>query len=188
MTETDSRHSYLSSAEKAARETDFYRVEAEDLDSQTTPPLIFETILSHVEGSGAASIELLLTDGLAAMGQHDRLVLAQFLAFQVARGRARRREILESANKMMLLLWQHATDDDLAERIRANGSEPTPERISEMRHVIENWKAGNSWWGHRKPLRWFWPRLQPRESRWRWSSAIGGSITRWHHLSPGTSP
>ncbi len=142
VTETDTKRTYETSAKNAARETDFYRVESEDLDSEITPPLIFETILSHVEGSGKTAIDLLLNGGVAAMGEYDALAMAQYLAFQLARGRARRREILEMANKTMLLQWEHISDEGIAQHMRKNGSEPTSEQVSDMRTFIEDWKAG----------------------------------------------
>jgi len=142
VTETDSKHTYLSSADTAARETDFYRMESDDLDPESIPPLLFETMLSRVEGAGKAAIDLLLDGGILALDPPDVYALTQFLAFQLARGRARRREITNMANKMMLLQYGQMTDEGIRRRLREQGKPATQEEVGRMRAFIDDWKAG----------------------------------------------
>jgi hypothetical protein len=142
VTETDTRLTYLNAAEVAARETDFYRMESEDLDPDDVPPLLFETILSRVEGAGRAAIDLVLTGGVRALGPVDVQAMSQFLAFQIARGRARRREIMDMANKAMLLQFADITDDGIRQRLEQNGAGSTSQEVASMRIFIDDWKAG----------------------------------------------
>jgi len=52
VTRLDDGYSYRATPGNAARETDYYRVESEDLDPIEVPPLVFETMLGTAEGYG----------------------------------------------------------------------------------------------------------------------------------------
>jgi hypothetical protein len=117
-------------------------MESKDLDPESAPPLLFETILSRVEGSGRAAIDLLLDSGIEALGDAHVYALTQFLAFQVARGRARRRELTDMANKMMLIQYGQMTDEGISHRLREQGKAAAYDEVAEMRSFIEDWKAG----------------------------------------------
>src|SRR5687768_9881753 len=56
VTEATSRHTYLTTPSKAAIETDFYRIDAEEVNPKEVPPLLFETLLSDIEGNAAEAI------------------------------------------------------------------------------------------------------------------------------------
>ncbi len=142
VTETDSKHTYLNRAEVAARETDFYRMESEDLDSEEIPPLLFETILGRIEGAGKPAIDRLIDCGMDALEPPDVSALSQFLAFQIARGRARRREILDMANKVMLIQYGNISDEGIRRLLRKQGKKATSEEVGSMREFIDAWKAG----------------------------------------------
>ena len=142
VTETSTTTTYLNSADNAARETDFYRMESDDLDSDEIPPLLFETILSRLEGAAPAVIDLLIEGGPTALGHLDALAFAQFLAFQFVRGRARRQEIMDIANNGMLLMWGSITDEGIVQRLRDQGDDPTPAAIADIRKWITDLKAG----------------------------------------------
>ena len=86
VTDIDRRHSYVTTSEKAARETDFYSLADEQLDEADVPPLLMETILSEVEGAAADVTERLIADGIDALTDDHRLHFATFLAFQSGRG------------------------------------------------------------------------------------------------------
>lgn len=142
VTETDSKRTYTPSPEKAARETDFYSLASEDLDSHKIPPLLMETILSQIEGSAKPIIDLLLDSGPAALGPLDALGLAQFLAFQVTRGRACRVQIMAMANAGMLKLWEGINDEDIAARLKEQGGDHSPEAVAGIRNMLDEWKDG----------------------------------------------
>ncbi len=56
VTDVDQRHSYLTSAANAARETDFFSLESHDLDPNEVPPLLAETALSRLEADAAEAL------------------------------------------------------------------------------------------------------------------------------------
>lgn len=62
VTDVEAKRSHTTAAAKAARETDFYRLEADGLDPELVPPLLFETLLSQVEGWGKRIIDELVSD------------------------------------------------------------------------------------------------------------------------------
>src|SRR4051794_26435246 len=49
VTQIEEKNSYLAAPEKAARETDYYRIEAPEISPDEVPPLLFETMLGRVE-------------------------------------------------------------------------------------------------------------------------------------------
>jgi hypothetical protein len=87
--DVETRHSYPTSPEKAARITDFYRLEADELDPQQMPPLLFESLLSEVEGWAKAIIDELLTQP-EELSPDDAAKFAWFMGFQFTRGSAHR--------------------------------------------------------------------------------------------------
>ncbi|MCL6092127.1 MAG: DUF4238 domain-containing protein [Actinobacteria bacterium] len=123
VTETDTKRTYTTSAEKAARVTDFYSLASEDLDRHEIPPLLIETILSQIEGSAKPIIDALLQRGPTALSDLEAIAFAQFLAFQVTRGRAFRSQIMAMANTGMLKMWEGISDDGIAARLRDQGVE-----------------------------------------------------------------
>ncbi len=143
VTETESKNTYVTAPEKAARETDFYSLASADLDSHAIPPLLLETILSRVEGSAKATIDVLLQGGPAALTLVDALGFAQFLAFQYVRGRAFREELMAMANAGMLKMWEGVTDEGIAARLEEQGTDPTPEAVASIRKTLNEWKAGD---------------------------------------------
>jgi len=144
VTETDSHKTYLTSPEKAARETDFYRITADDLDPEEMPPLLFETMLSQVEGDAKRCIDLLLAGGPRALDMKDSIAFATFLAFQVTRGRAFRARLLDGMNRVLFLTFQNLTDAGIAQKVRERhgGEEPSAEEVANVRSFIEDWRAG----------------------------------------------
>lgn len=142
VTETDSKRTYTPSPEKAARETDFYSLASEDLDSHKIPPLLMETILSQIEGSAKPTIDLLLDSGPAALSPLDALGFAQFLAFQVTRGRACRAQIMAMANAGMLKLWEGISDEGIAARLKEQGSDHSPDAVAGVRKMLREWEDG----------------------------------------------
>jgi hypothetical protein len=143
VTETDSHHTYTTSPEKAARETDFYSLASEELDNHNIPPLLFETLLSKIEGAAMTCIDLLLEGGPRALSEMDALAFASFLAFQITRGRAFRARIMQMANAGLLLMWEHITDAGIAQKLREQrNEEPSEEDVVAIRSFLEEWRAG----------------------------------------------
>ena len=142
VTETDSKRTYTTSPEKAARETDFYSLASEDLDSHKIPPLLMETILSQIEGSAKPIIDLLLDSGPAALSPLGALGFAQFLAFQVTRGRAFRAQLMAMVNAGMLKLWEGISDEDIAALLKEQGGDNSPESVTGVRKMLGKWEDG----------------------------------------------
>src|SRR4051794_14293374 len=57
VTDLDAGLSYTTSPFKAARITDFYRMDSEDLDAQEVPPLLLETMLGDIEGAAKEIVD-----------------------------------------------------------------------------------------------------------------------------------
>jgi hypothetical protein len=89
VTDVDQRHSYLTSAANAARETDFYSLESHDLDPNEVPPLLAETALSRLEADAAEALFVLLDD-LGRLSSQQRFDLTALMLMQYTRGRLHR--------------------------------------------------------------------------------------------------
>lgn len=143
-TAVTSRESHRISARKIARETDFYRIESEDIDAEKIPPLLFETLLGEIEGHAVEAIDVLLEHGFDGFERDPSLGgwLTLFMAFQLTRGNRYRQEHRAVVNAGMLEIYGHVTDEGIAARIEESGEEPTPEKVAEHRAFIEGWKRG----------------------------------------------
>jgi hypothetical protein len=142
VTETDNKNSYVTSPDKATRNTDFYSLSSEDLDNDEVPPLLIETMLSRIEGGAKEVIDVLIADGPRVLDERQALSLVTYLAFQVTRGRSFRRRISSMSNGMMLLMWGNLTDEGIADLIHMGGNEPDEESVRRFRGFIEEWKTG----------------------------------------------
>src|SRR5262245_6915050 len=60
VTRVDDQHSYTTSPGKAARETDYYRLESPDVDPNEVPPLLMEVMLGEVESAAKSTIDRML--------------------------------------------------------------------------------------------------------------------------------
>lgn len=127
-------------AKKIARETDFYRLEGDDLDPDSVPPLIVETMLGNIEEPAIAAIDHLiaLADGEQLMGD-DRFTLANFLAIQVLRGRHfRARFELMSAG-----LFRRTMDELTSEKVRDHfGQDLSDDEVAEHIDAYDRIKSG----------------------------------------------
>ncbi|MCX5169056.1 DUF4238 domain-containing protein [Streptomyces antibioticus] len=97
VTHVDQKKSHLSAPEKAARETDYYRLESPDLDESALPPLLFEKMLGEVEGMSVGVIDALAEHGPDVLTPKQRAEFSLFLAFQITRGHSFR-----TANRLMV--------------------------------------------------------------------------------------
>lgn len=111
VTHVDQKKSHLASAGTAARETDYYRIEAPEVDPEVVPPLLFEKMLGEVEGMSVEIIDTLIEKGPDALSPQQRAEFSLFLAFQITRGHSFR-----VANRLMVedffkLKYENVTKD-----------------------------------------------------------------------------
>jgi hypothetical protein len=141
VTDINSHTAYITSPKKAARITDFYRVEAEELDPQEFPPLLFETLLSDVEDWGKRAIDDLLDGG----GELDPAVAAKFawfLGMQFTRGSTHRREMRVMANEMFKRTYSGMSDMAIRRRLTKEGTAPDEETVAQMRECLDQIRQG----------------------------------------------
>lgn len=142
VTDLREDRTYVTAPERAARKTDFYRAEAEGIDPHEIPPLLFETLLSDVEKWGKDAID----EFLRGQRQFDPELGAQFawfLAFQLTRGTAQRREMRFMANEIFKLRYANLTDDGIRRLLMERGKEPTPAAVADMRHFLDRLRDGS---------------------------------------------
>ena len=133
---------HVTSAEKAARETDYYRLEADEVDPDELPPLLMETLLGYVE-SAAAPILDVLTSGTPNLAPDQAAMLGWFIGLQMTRGHAYRREAQALAHQTFVVQYAGATDRQLRRRIADNGQEPTDAAVAEARDFLDRVANGD---------------------------------------------
>lgn len=138
VTDVDNHRSFLTSASNAARETDFYSLESEDLDEDEVPPLLAETALSRLESDAAVALDALL-ESPASISSQQRFDLTVLMLMQHTRGRLHRegQEYLTNAYHRVLYgdLDRSGVRDLLRER---EDREPT---VAEVQSVHESFQA-----------------------------------------------
>jgi hypothetical protein len=142
VTEIDAGTSYETSPTKAARVTDFYRLEAEGLDPQKLPPLLFETALSEVESWGSHVVEALITQP-SSLEPDLMAKFAWFLGFQLTRGAAQRAEMRIITNEFFKIQYGDLTDEGIRRELIRRGAEPTPKLIRESRRLLDEVRDGS---------------------------------------------
>ena len=143
VTETISKNTYTPSPSTAARETDFYRLESEDIDPDIVPPLLLETILSRVEGRGKPRITQLINEGPGSLSLEEALDMAMYLGFQMTRGRSFRTQTEHSTDQMMKVMASKFTDEHIARTLLERGLERSPQAIAQTRETLDRWMAGD---------------------------------------------
>lgn len=139
VTEVDTRRTYVTSAGKAARETDYYRLESPDVDPNEVPPLVFETMLSVVEGYGKRAIDDLLVRPPSRIDPELMMGFVWYLAFQLTRGKAFRREQQHAATELFRLTTSGTTDQQISTTL---GRTPTPAELAGIRAFLDQVQAG----------------------------------------------
>lgn len=139
MTRVDDRHSYLATPAKAARETDYYRVESEDIDPVEVPPLVFETMLGTAEGFGKRGIDELLVKHPSKINPELMMGFVWYLAFQLTRGEAFRRQQRHATADFFRMTTKDLTDQQLN---AALGRELTVTEMAEIRGFVDQIQAG----------------------------------------------
>lgn len=141
VTDIESKSSYLSSPLKAARITDFYSLESEDLDSETFPPLLFETLLGDVESWGKLAIDQLL-DESEDFGPDNAEKLACFMAFQFTRGATQRREMRFMCNELFKLQHSDLSDSGIRQSLARNGRAVSQEDVETTKRFLRQVEEG----------------------------------------------
>lgn len=142
VTETDSRNTYVTRPDRAARVTDFYSLASDQLDNKKIPPLLIETILSQIEGDAKQIIDKLIEGGPRALTLIEALAFEQFLAFQIVRGRMFREQLAEAADRTEFALWSGISDEGIAAHLSEQGIENDPDEVAYIRGFISEWRAG----------------------------------------------
>ncbi|ACZ83729.1 hypothetical protein Aros01_01607 [Streptosporangium roseum] len=146
VTVVDEHRSYLSSPEKAARETDFYRIEHPGVDADQVPPLLFETMLSRIEGNAKTVIDELISHrDVRALDPEHLALFAWHLALSITRGKAFRAEQREMLTDTYRLQYAKVTDQGIQARLRKHGIDPTPETVAIHRKLLDDLQTGEVW-------------------------------------------
>jgi hypothetical protein len=145
VTEVDTNHTYLTSPGRAARVTDYYRVESEDIDPELVPPLFFEVFFSMTEGTGRQVIdELVRTGDPDALDPELRATFAYYMALQHTRGQTYRAQHRKHANDLFQTIYRDTTEAGIrALLLRNNKEEPTNEAIQELSQAIADLQDGS---------------------------------------------
>ncbi|MDD7920979.1 DUF4238 domain-containing protein [Actinomycetospora callitridis] len=137
VTVVDEVRTWITSPEKAARETDFYSLKSDDLDPEKVPPLLFETMLSEVEGWGRSAIDELL---IKQPSQVDPKLMAKFtwfLGFQLSRGNAFREENKLLESEIFRLKHEGMTDEGIRGRLEEQGYPNDPKSVARARKGLD---------------------------------------------------
>lgn len=145
VTEIDTANSYLTSAAKAARETDYYRFESDDVDPSEIPPMLVETILGAVEAPAVAAIDSLLESKGARPDPAAAAVVARFLGFQQTRGRSYRAQLRDVVRQTHVLQYGHMNEAGVRRMLeRGTAASPVDDAsVQAAVHFFEELRAGD---------------------------------------------
>lgn len=135
-TDIDAKHSFTSPPEKAAKRTDFYRVEEGTFKWGT--PIDFEVFLSVLEGKVAGITRRLLEDSLqpSDLGIESEGELLWYVALQMTRGVNFRRGMQWNELQGHVIRYERGGDASLGRRLERRGLEATAERVATMRSQL----------------------------------------------------
>ena len=129
-------HSYVTSPVRAAKETDFYRVDSSDIDPNVIPPLLFEKALGEIEGHAQSAFETLIQSGPDDLDPRQALDMGIYLGVQYARGQSVRRQIQHASHSALVAWFEAMPDNQIAEMLRTQGPDcksrsktAAPERV-----------------------------------------------------------
>ncbi len=142
VTQVDERRSWVTAPEKAARETDYYRVEHEQIDRRELPPLLMETLLSTLEESAKQAIDVLMTEQPVALDAPLFGEFAWHIAFQATRGKVFRDDNIYVVNEMNRLRFRDMDDEAIERNLSRAGQEPTAELVAKHRAFLQDIRSG----------------------------------------------
>jgi hypothetical protein len=135
---------YTTSPERAARQTDFYRIEHPEIDRDEVPPLVFETMLGKLESSAWTAIDILIDGRSCDLDDVIHQEFAWHLAFQITRGHAFREDGRYHTASMYRLQYADITDEQIHRRLGKKGGSVTPELVQRHREFLDRVKTGES--------------------------------------------
>lgn len=141
VTDIDAGNDYKTSPGRAARETDFYLADAEELDPDDLPPLLFEVLLGHIEGWGRSTIDELLKAPVEL--EPGRVTeFAWYLAMQFTRGAGFRAELEGIASAFYAIQYGELDEDGIRQELRRRGMDPTDELVQSSKDLFDGLRDG----------------------------------------------
>jgi hypothetical protein len=151
VTEVDEGRSWTTTAEKAARRTDYYNLASDDLDPDQVPPLLAETLLSEIEALGKDAIDAVLDKGVEALLDQERSDLAVFLGFQSVRGDSTRKMIKTVANDDFIIQYGQLSRDGIRQELIKRGLEASEASAEQSAKFISDLNEGTVAVGPQRP-------------------------------------
>lgn len=127
---------YTTVPKTASAETDFYTY----IDLDGKPAGHMEQVLGVIEAGASAAIGRITHPifGQFPPPLDDRLEIATFIAFQMVRGKRRRREIETHADFYMKLKYSALDSDAIKHLLEEQHGHASPEQIAEMEDFVAN--------------------------------------------------
>jgi hypothetical protein len=138
-TDIRTRSRFVTAPKKAARETDFYRMESHDLDPAVSPPLTFEKILSLVEGAAVSAFDEAIRNGVVAPDGPERINLCRFVSYQHVRGHRFRNMLQSITDDTTRLEYSDLTVDQVRQRL---GGNPSGHDLANAMDAVAKLKTG----------------------------------------------
>jgi hypothetical protein len=139
QTDVNTGKAFPVSPRKAARDTDFYRVESEDLDRDLVPPLLFEKMLAEVEGAAVPAFDAAIDMDWIRFNRDAAVCLASFVAFQLARGHRYRARIQAIVNSGFVEMYRDVTEDGMRDHL---GGTPHEDELKSAMSFVDELKTG----------------------------------------------
>lgn len=140
----DDCRTFLSSPKNIAKEKDYYRVEAEEVDPEIVPPLLYETMLSGIENWGKQAIDELLVHQPWEIDNPELMAyFVAYLAFQYTRGQGHRQMQRDMTANLFRITHGDMTDQQIVARLKKSGRPTTEEAVEEIRQIINQLRDGS---------------------------------------------
>jgi hypothetical protein len=147
VTIIDEHRTFTTAPDKAARETDFYSLAHEEIDPSEIPPLLMETVLSHLEGAAREATQILIDGSPQALTIEQRAEMSAHIAFQFTRGHAHREESRHLLAGMYRLQYAGYDDAKIRRHLEDRGLEVTPPVLAQHRQFLDELASGDVWIG-----------------------------------------
>ena len=131
VTDLDAHKSHQVDPKNALIETDFYRVPPGTVIGSESP-VVWEAMLSTVEGAAAAVFDKLDRLGYLSLDSNDLGRLVEFVAVQITRSRWHRYQGRWMSGVGLYRQFELDRPGAIEHALRESGEDPTPERIAEV--------------------------------------------------------
>jgi hypothetical protein len=152
VTDINTRACHTTTPNKAARDTDFYRIESVDIDRDLVPPLLFEKMLSVVEDAALKAFDVAIAMETSRFDEEATWNLATFISFQLARGHRFRARNQLIATTGYIEMYRHVTEDGIAQSLRDLATDDelasAKQFVHDLRHgriIITDQQAAAVW-------------------------------------------